>query len=201
MSNQVDLIELERLAQASLAGPSLRRTEWCVITGAPGAGKTTLIAALASHGFRVQADTARAIIQQEIDQGRTTDQVRQNEAMYRRLVFLTMVLEAGSIPKNELIFLDYALPDNIAFTRLAGLPVEKDLWDAARLYRYRRVFLLRPLPLLQPDPIRKEGEDARRRLAELIQSTYLELGYQPVEVPVASVEQRVSFVIQRVHAS
>jgi len=40
----------------------MKKTNWCVITGAPSSGKTTLINALSIKGYRTEPEVARAHI-------------------------------------------------------------------------------------------------------------------------------------------
>ena len=173
-------------------------TEWCVITGAPGSGKTTLLEELSKRGYRTQEDAARAILEDAVSAGVHKTQIRFNEIAHRKRVVSEMIQAAAILPSDELVFLDYAIPDNVAFARFAGIPVSRDLWDAAAAYRYKEVFVLSPLPLNASDPVRLESASSQHTLNDLIQGTYMQLGYRPITVAALPLKERADFVIQRV---
>ena len=170
-------------------------TEWRVITGAPGAGKSTIIETLSALGYRVQQDTARHIIQAKLAKGARGPRSRSNEASHRQRVLAAMLREAAQLPRSEMIFFDYGLPDNLAFARLAGLAIGPELRNAAHVFRYKQIFLLAPLPLRTPDPVRVENHTAQLLLDKLIRDVYLELGYRVVEIPALPVDERLKQIL------
>ncbi|MFP4030570.1 MAG: AAA family ATPase [Desulfococcaceae bacterium] len=64
--------------------PSPISTRRIVSTGAPCSGKTTLLEALARRGFAVVPETARALIESELRQGRTLEQIRRDPLAFQR---------------------------------------------------------------------------------------------------------------------
>jgi predicted ATPase len=155
-------------------------TAWCVITGPPSAGKTTIIEALAARGHGVVQETARTHITglghapAEIAADRVL-QARIQHGIARRQRRIEQTLDPA-----EPLFLDRALPDSIAYFEQLALETA-DLFASAR-WRYRRVFYLEGLPL-EADGLRFEDARNARAVGEAILGAYRRLGYQPVHVP------------------
>ena len=49
-------------------------TNWCVITGGPSSGKTTLINYLANQGYQIAPEVARSYIKKLLGQNNTLDE-------------------------------------------------------------------------------------------------------------------------------
>lgn len=167
-------------------------TRWIVLTGAPAAGKSTIIQELKRHGVRAIDELARDEIGKQ-------PAVRSRDA---ELAFQSTVIDRirsleTTLPANEFIVFDRGLPDGIAFLRYSRL--ESD-WVKPLCYprRYACVILVEQVPerLVNWDELRKDREFDHDRLEELIQEAYHEVGYQPVRLPFMPIADRVRFVLQ-----
>jgi len=175
--------------------PPMRQTSWCVITGAPCSGKTAVIEEMQRRGFPVAYEVARALIDRQLRQGLSLAEIRADELKFEKTILSEKIRLEADLPENETIFLDRALPDSIAYFKLAGLD-PADPIEQSRSVRYRRVFFLERLPLLK-DRVRAENEKTAVRLHWLIEESYRLLGYDPIRVPVLPVSQRADFILQR----
>ncbi|PIS15984.1 hypothetical protein COT62_00785 [Candidatus Roizmanbacteria bacterium CG09_land_8_20_14_0_10_41_9] len=57
----------------------MKKNNWYVITGAPSAGKTTLLKELEKKGYTVIYEAARIIIDREMKKGKKLSEIRKNE--------------------------------------------------------------------------------------------------------------------------
>jgi len=179
-----------------LSTPFRVQTNWHVITGAPCCGKTTLIDQLADKGFRTAAEIARQYFEREIAKGRTIDEIHANAAaLHRGIKDMQLGFERG-LRVIDFSFLDRALPDSLAFFRVAGLNPNEILAECFH-HRYASVFMLDPFPF-QPDDQRVEEIAAIvGYLDEWHTRDYSALGYRVVRVPVLPPEERLAFVLER----
>lgn len=174
-------------------------TRWCVFTGAPCSGKTTVLDALEKRGFIVIPETARAYVEKERKKGRTVASIRKNPLLFQRHILYSKVYTEKRLPPQELIFLDRGLPDSIAYFRLSNLPMDEPV-TLSRKRRYGAVFLFQRLPL-KPDPVRREDDATAARIEGLIRDAYRSLGYAPIHVPIMSVADRVDFILNHLPAA
>ena len=168
-------------------------TNWCVITGAPCSGKTAVIQQLEQRGYAVVHEVARAYIDAELAQDKTLKQIKADEWAFERHILMAKVKLEAALARDDIIFLDRAVPDSIAYYKLCGLdPAEPR--QMSRSVRYRKIFLFDRLTFLT-DPVRFEDEKTADRLGRLIEESYLSLGYTLIHVPLASVADRTEFVL------
>ena len=99
----------------------MRLTNWCVITGAPCSGKTSVVNELERRGYKVVHETARAYIDQQLAAGRRLDQIKADELAFENHILNAKLAIESSLPANETIFFDRGIPDSIAYFKLAGL--------------------------------------------------------------------------------
>jgi predicted ATPase len=169
-------------------------TNWFVVTGAPSSGKTTLLQKLANNGYKVNPDASRQLLELRVKSGLQPEQVRADEKQFQIELLDLMVDSDLRLNPNDLIFHEYALPDNVAFWRKADLKLPDVLIQSVKLFKYRSVFILEPLALKR-DGIRTETEADQKAIHKLILESYREAGYNPILIPAGSVESRLEKVL------
>ena len=98
------------------------------------------------------------------------------------------------------MFCDRGIPDTIGYLRLMQLPVPAHMERAAALFRYhRRVFIAPPWrEIFAQDAERRQDFAEAERTYRAMAETYDRLGYELVALPLASVADRVRFVISAI---
>jgi predicted ATPase len=172
-------------------------TNWYVLTGGPGSGKTTTIELIAAKGYKTTIEHARHYIQTQMQKGKTADEVRRNQEEFQMGVLDMQIEQERLLSPQETVFLDRALPDALAYFHFLNLPVNKKLIEANKIFRYKRIFILDLLPLIQ-DYARKEDERSQIKIHELIIKVYSELDCPITYVPVLSPEERVQYILSSI---
>ncbi len=167
-----------------------------VISGGPGAGKTSLAQKLQEAGHRVLGESARAVIERELgkEQGILpwTD--------YKGFQELVTIEQLIAEKNGENAFLDRSLIDIAAYCRVGGIDIAEGLPGMVRDARYRRAFLLEQLPagLYVKDDARRESPERAAEISEEIWRAYDKFGCDIVEVGFASLEERARLVCENI---
>ena len=173
-----------------------------VITGGPGSGKTSLIAALAVEGFRHMPEAGRAIIRDQVDIGGAALPWADREAFASLMLAWDMrSYREASVAARPVIF-DRGIPDVIGYLRLCDLPVPPATLRAAEQRRYAtKVFIAPPWPaIFQQDAERKQTLDEAEATFRAMSQTYTDLGYELAPLPLAPIVERVRFVRELIAA-
>jgi predicted ATPase len=177
-----------------LTTPFRTQTNWQVITGAPSSGITTLINQLAHKGFQTVPESARLYLEREMASGRTIDEIRENEAGQRGIEDMQLRIE-GELRATDLLFLDRALPDCLAFRRARGLNPNEMLPKCFH-HRYAYIFVLDRFSV-QQDGLRTQDDALAGLIGEWLARDYRALGYSFVRVPALSPQERLAYVLDR----
>lgn len=171
-----------------------------ILTGGPGAGKTSVLEELARQGYSTIAEVARQIIKEQIRIGgdalHTGDQEKYRDLMLSRSL-LTWD-QAANLPGP--VFFDRGLPELVGYGVPTGEAAPDYIRRAAELHRYnRRVFLFPPWQeIYTHDEERNHDFSHAVRVNEETRTCYTACGYACIDVPKASIEERVTFILDRV---
>ena len=170
------------------------QTNWYVITGGPSSGKTTTIGLLSKLGYKTTIEHARHYIDTQLVKGRTVEEVRKNQIEFQLSVLNMQIEQEAMLSPDEIVFLDRAIPDALAYYKFLGLPLNEKLVNAVNQASYKKVFILELLPLVN-DYARPEDGEEQKRIHELIIQIYASLPFPVVKVPASSARERVDFIL------
>jgi len=180
----------------------LIKTNYFVLTGAMGSGKSTLIREIKKAGIKCVAEPAREILAEQ--RAIESDGVpEQNSELFCKLM-LSRALQNYSQGMNgsEVQVFDRGIPDMIAYAELFSID-PTSFYRASDQNRYNpRVFFFEGWPeIYTNDSERKISFEGARMFGESVRSIYQKLGYQLLNVPFQSIEERTNFILERLHDS
>tara|TARA_B100000925_G_scaffold291837_1_gene281802 strand:+ start:3948 stop:4622 length:675 start_codon:yes stop_codon:yes gene_type:complete len=171
------------------------KTTRIAITGSPATGKTTLSLALEQHGYPVFHEQAREIIQNSLDE--ESDLVPWKDLLgFTQLVWDLRNEQYHNALLEKINFYDRTNVDAYAYLNKGNAELSED-WEAdLQEMRFQRVFFLPVWPEIHSlDRQRLETLDECYEVEQHLKVAYASLGYEFIEVPPASVEERVAFIL------
>ena len=169
-----------------------------VITGGPGAGKTTILHALAERGYMYATESGRAIIRERLASGLSprpplaqfgNEILQRDIARYRE----TRVTDYP-------VFFDRGIVDALCILaqQHAIAPGEAEAY--VRSFPYNKVVLLLPPweDIYRTDSERDQTFAESVQICEGLRQWYARWDYKTIEVPRTAIDQRVNFILQTV---
>lgn len=172
-----------------------KKTNWYVITGGPSSGKTTTIDLLHQRGYTTTIEHARHYIDTQKVTGRTVAEIRKNQKEFQNGILDMQIEQEASLSKDEIVFLDRAIPDALAYYRFLNIPVDEKLRNALKEASYKKIFILGYLPMVR-DYARTENGIAQKNIHALLTEVYESLPFSVLRVPVLPPEERVDFIFK-----
>lgn len=171
-------------------------TNWYVITGGPSTGKTTTVNLLRDRGFTTTIEHARHFIDLRRLGGESVDEIRARQREFQHGVLAMQLEQEAALNPEQVVFLDRALPDSLAYYRFLDLEPDPQLLEALAKVSYKKTFILDLLPLAS-DYARTEDEAAQRTIHRLLTDVYTALPFPVVLVPALDPDDRINFILER----
>ncbi len=171
-----------------------------VITGGPGGGKTTILSALAKRGYHGVPESARRIIKERLAAGLTSrpDPEAFAHEILRSDIEKYRELRAYDHP----VFFDRGVLDALYMLDEAQALTRHEISQYVSQFPYNGiVFLLPPWEeIYTTDSERDQTFEESVDVFEGMRTWYSEWGYETLEVPRGTPDERVSFMLQWVNS-
>jgi predicted ATPase len=185
----------------SSAYQPVNKPNFFLITGGPGAGKTSVLNELNKQGQLVVPEVARKIIQaQNAIGGNATHSGNRDN-------FCDLMLEQSiaDFKKMELVsqpvFFDRGIPDLYGYSQRFCGKMNTEIVRAIQQYRYNTsVFIFPPWPeIYRHDMERQQDFQEAIETWQAIKEAHTICGYELIEVPKDTIENRVNFILQLIN--
>lgn len=172
-----------------------------VITGAPGAGKTTLINFLKKENYQIISEVYTTTIEKALADGTDKDLVSDPLNLKYLLMHKQLELES-QLDTNRIAFLDRSTIDLLMFFKFdIKIDLPQDFIDLVAKSKYDIAFIMEPLPeplfSLQLKTRTKYAacdRDTSLEIAKRLRAEYLAHGIPCIDVPFDTTEQMAAFI-------
>ena len=168
-----------------------------ILTGPPGAGKTSLLEALPRRVACVPEAARRVLADQRASGGAATGE-QDPEAFIQLMLGLQI---DDYVCASGLTLFDRGLPDLLAFCDFYGVP-DAAARTAIAAHRYRPTVFFLPAweAIYRQDEERRLDFAGAETFGALTRQGYLQSGYELIDIPFGSVASRAAFVQERLEA-
>jgi predicted ATPase len=171
-----------------------------VIIGGPGTGKTSIIDELNARGYCCYPEISREVTMEAKKQG--IDQLFLEQPLLFSELLLEgrkkQYLEALNEP-HEVVFIDRGIPDVLAYMHYIGDSYPSFFDAACRENIYSEVYILPPWKeIYVSDEARYENYEQSELIHNHLVETYTKYGYNLIEVPKDSLDNRILFILDKI---
>ena len=169
-----------------------------ILTGTPGAGKTSLLRGLAEQGYSVVDEAATEVIAREQARGRAEPWTQ--PSFVDRITALQRRLQLHApATGGQAQFYDRSPICTHALATYLGLPVPASLSaEIARITReriyQRQVFFVRNLGFCEPTAARRISFEESLEFERVHERSYRAFGYELIDVPAAEPADRLALI-------
>ena len=177
--------------------------EIVVIIGGPGTGKTTIIDGLTTKGFCCYPEISREITLEAKIQG--IEQL----FLENPLLFSELLLEgrkkqfsSATTEPHNVVFIDRGIPDVLAYMHYIGDSYPSFFDEACKEHKYSKIFILPPWEeIYESDDARYENFEQAKLIYNHLVETYQKYGYNLIEVPKDTTENRIEYILKTLNCN
>ncbi len=168
-----------------------------VIIGGPGSGKTSIINELIDKGFCCYPEISR-----EVTLRAKADGIEQlfltNPILFSELLLEGRIQQFKNAQNesHEIVFIDRGIPDVLAYMKFIGDEYPDNFELACKENVYSKIFVLPPWKeIYVSDNERYESYEQAQEIHNHLVNTYQSYGYNLIEVPKETIENRVLHIL------
>ncbi len=175
-----------------------------ILTGGAGVGKTTIINLLKSKGYGTLGESGREVYISEQNKEKEDKNYKPKLPQTDYIPFEEKVIQRQLDKEGELTeeiyFLDKSLVDCLGMSFYQRKTLKSNISELIRQANYfHKVFLLSPLENYENDEQRRETEEEMIKMHKELQKAYISQGFDVIEVPIMSPEERVDFILRKLN--
>lgn len=170
-----------------------------VVTGGPGGGKTTILSALAERGYSFVPESARKIIKERLAAGLWP---RPDPVSFAREILSSDIEKYQDASCcDSAMFFDRGVLDALYMLNAENALTRDEIAEYVQYFPYNSVvFLLPPWKeIYDTDSERDQTFEDSVEVFEGMKRWYSQWGYETLEVPRVNIDERVSFILQRIY--
>jgi predicted ATPase len=170
-----------------------------IITGGPSTGKSTIIEALQDKGYSCQEEISRELVlearKEGIEQIFLTSPILFSEKLLEKRT--EQYYDACKLDE-EVVFFDRGILDILAYLDFAETPHNFEFKKVMDGLQIDQVFITPPWQEIhKTDNERYESFEEAKEIHKHLMNSYEKFGFQPVEIPIGAIEDRVSFILEQ----
>lgn len=169
-----------------------------VITGGPGTGKTSVIQSLEQAGHVCFHEISREVTREAQKKG-INQLFLKDPLLFSELLLEGRIRQFHEASKMSLehVFLDRGIPDVVAYMNYFKNEYPPVFNQVCQEYLYEKIFILPPWKkIYTEDNERYESYEQAVAIHDQLAETYAFHGYEAIEVPCGTIEERSSFILQ-----
>lgn len=174
--------------------------EIIVIIGGPGTGKSSIIGGLVAKGYCCYPEISREVTLEA--QKRGIEQLFLEDPLLFSQMLLDGRIKQFNSAQNEphqWVFIDRGIPDVVAYLDYIGDDYPNHFVDACTENVYTKIFILPPWEeIYESDSERYENFDQAKTIYKHLTKTYINYGYDLIEVPKDSIDNRILFILDKI---
>lgn len=178
----------------------INKTNYFILTGGPGSGKTTTLNELTYRGFLTVPEAARTIIRKQTAiNGNATHTA--DRAAFRDLMLEHSIDDYKKVKTERYaVFFDRGIPDLYGYSKAFCSEVSNNITQSIAQFRYNQlVFIFPPWQeIYEQDKERKQDFQEAILTYAALKEAYLDCGYHVVEVPMLSMKLRADFILKTI---
>lgn len=179
----------------------MNKNNYFILTGAMGAGKTSVINKIKEKRIRCIYEPARIILKEQRAIG--GDGIpEKNPELFNELMLAKMISEyKNNLERNEVVVFDRGIPDIIAYADLLQTKKEMSEIAAAESRYNKHVFMFNGCEdIYTNDDERKVDFQTANNFGIELRKIYKGLDYTIIDVPLLPIDERAGFIIAAINS-